>query len=124
MEMAPPICLISSQITAQTLSGGSRDEHQVMCIATWSAAVDKPNPDVVIVAEWISATERRERGLAPTTGTHRALPHRLERCGYVSVRNPDASDGYWVIGGSRQPVYAKASLSQQEQLRAARNLIP
>jgi hypothetical protein len=58
-------------------------------------------------------TERKNR---------RALPHRLERCGYVSVRNPDAADGYWVIGGSRQPVYAKASLSQQEQLRAAKEL--
>jgi hypothetical protein len=63
------------------------------------------------IAEWL--LNRRNR---------RALPHRLERCGYVSVRNPDAGDGYWVIGGSRQPVYAKASLPQQDQLRAARKL--
>ena len=63
------------------------------------------------VAEWL--TERKNR---------RALPHRLERCGYVSVRNPDAADGYWVIVGTRQPVYAKASLSQPEQVRAARIL--
>jgi len=62
-------------------------------------------------AEWLM--ERRNR---------RALPHRLERCGYVSVRNPDATDGYWVINSSRQPVYAKASLSQQDQLRAAKRL--
>jgi hypothetical protein len=61
--------------------------------------------------EWLM--ERKNR---------RALPHRLERCGYVSVRNPDAGDGYWVIGGSRQPVYAKASLPQPEQLRAAKSL--
>ena len=23
----------------------------------------------------------------------RAIPHRLERCGYVSVRNPESKDG-------------------------------
>ena len=37
-------------------------------------------------AEWLS--ERKNR---------RALPHRLERCGYVSVRNPEAKDGIWKI---------------------------
>jgi hypothetical protein len=68
------------------------------------------NPDVLTVkqltavamgesAEWL--TDRRNR---------RALPHRLERCGYVSVRNPNAGDGLWKIKGARQAVYAKASL--------------
>jgi hypothetical protein len=62
-------------------------------------------------AEWL--TDRKNR---------RTLPHRLERCGYVSIRNPDADDGYWVISGSRQPVYAKKSLPPQQQLQAAKAL--
>jgi hypothetical protein len=37
-------------------------------------------------AEWLM--ERRNR---------RAIPHRMERCGYAPVRNPDADDGRWKL---------------------------
>jgi len=57
----------------------------------------------------------------------RAIPHRLEQCGYVPVRNPYADDGLWkktnVTGGTakttRQVVYAKASLSPRDRITAA-----
>jgi hypothetical protein len=49
----------------------------------------------------------------------RAIPHKLEACGYVPVRNPDASDGLWKIAGRRQAVYARAELSEQERRAAA-----
>jgi Family of unknown function (DUF5906) len=53
----------------------------------------------------------------------RAIPHRLERCGYVFVRNPDApSDGLWRVNGQRIVIYAKKTLTHKEQLRAAREL--
>jgi hypothetical protein len=52
----------------------------------------------------------------------RIIPHRMEECGYVPVRNPDAKDGLWKIQGKRQTVYAKASLSRGEQLKAARDV--
>ena len=61
--------------------------------------------------EWL--TDRR---------TRRVIPHRLERCGYVSVRNMDAKDGYWIVDGTRQPVYAKATLPVAERYRAAAKL--
>jgi Family of unknown function (DUF5906) len=51
----------------------------------------------------------------------RVIPHRLEKCGYVPVRN-DTADGLWVINGKRQAVYAKNSLSIRERLWAARDL--
>jgi hypothetical protein len=60
--------------------------------------------------EWLS--ERKNR---------RAIPHRLEHCGYVSVKNPGAKDGYWKIG-TRQPIYARALLSATARLAAARKL--
>jgi hypothetical protein len=55
----------------------------------------------------------------------RAIPHRLETCGYVPVRNPNAADGLWkvaaVLGGpkARQVIYAKAALSPHDRLNAA-----
>jgi Family of unknown function (DUF5906) len=62
--------------------------------------------------EWLMARKNR-----------RAIPHRLERCGYVSVRNPDAkSDGQWKLKDGRQAIYVKASLSPAAAIAAARKL--
>jgi hypothetical protein len=52
----------------------------------------------------------------------RAIPHRLEKCGYVPVRNDDAKDGLWKVDGTRQVIYAKSALTTGERLKAAREL--
>lgn len=53
----------------------------------------------------------------------RAIPHRLEKCGYVPVRNPDDThDGQWRIESKRQTVYASNRLSVRDQIAAARAL--
>ena len=61
------------------------------------------------LAEWLA--DRKNR---------RVIPHRLEKCGYEPVRNPDASDGLWVIQKKRQTVYAKASKALPERIGFAR----
>jgi hypothetical protein len=61
--------------------------------------------------EWLR--DRRNR---------RVFPHRLEKCGYAPVRNPDASDGIWKIEGQRQVVYAKKSMPLRNQVLTARSL--
>ena len=61
------------------------------------------------VLEWLS--DRKNR---------RAIPHRLERAGYVPARNPDANDGLWVINSRRQVVYVRSTLSVASQQQAAR----
>jgi hypothetical protein len=53
----------------------------------------------------------------------RAVPHWLERQGYVQVRNEGDKQGYWSILSKRTPIYAKATLSPQERWRAARDLV-
>jgi Family of unknown function (DUF5906) len=63
------------------------------------------------LAEWLS--ERKSR---------RAFPHRLERCGYISVKNPEAKDGVWKIQGVRQWVYGRAELPLGRRTAAARRL--
>jgi hypothetical protein len=60
--------------------------------------------------EWL--LDRRHR---------RSIPHRMERCGYIACRNPDADDGLWKIDGRRQVLYTKASLTPEQQLQAARD---
>jgi hypothetical protein len=49
----------------------------------------------------------------------RAIPHRLNKCGYVAVHNDTAKDGFWVVGGKRQVIYARKELPVNEQFAAA-----
>ena len=49
----------------------------------------------------------------------RAIPHRLEKCGYVPVRNSTRDDGLWGICGRRQVVCAKSHLTISQQSLAA-----
>jgi hypothetical protein len=52
----------------------------------------------------------------------RAIPHRLETCGYVPVRNTGADDGLWKIGKKRQVVYGLLSVTVPERVAAAATL--
>jgi hypothetical protein len=52
----------------------------------------------------------------------RQIPHRLDGCGYVPVRNPYADDGLWKILGKRQAVYARKTLAPRDQIAAAERL--
>ena len=76
------------------------------------------NPDVLTLKQLIAAAAGETAEWLMERKNRRALPHRLERCGYVSVRNLDAKDGYWSMKGERQAVYAKASLSVAEARNA------
>jgi hypothetical protein len=53
----------------------------------------------------------------------RTIPHRLEKCGYVPIRNDTAKDGLWIVNKKRQVVHAKASLEPREQLKAAKKIV-
>jgi hypothetical protein len=53
----------------------------------------------------------------------RVIPHRLEKCGYVQVRNDSAKDGLWKINGARQAVYVKSPLSIRDRIEAANKLM-
>jgi hypothetical protein len=51
------------------------------------------------------------------------VPHRLEACGYVAVRNDGAKDGLWKALGKRQVIYAKAELALRDRIGAARRVV-
>ena len=52
----------------------------------------------------------------------RTIPHRLEHCGYVPVRNDDAEDGLFKIRKRRQVVYGRADLSVRDRHAAVTQL--
>ena len=81
------------------------------------------NPDAVTLEQLIEqAVGRDVADWLLDRKNRRAIPHRMERCGYVPVRNPDADDGLWKVVGKRQTVYAKATLAPREQIAAARSV--
>jgi hypothetical protein len=50
----------------------------------------------------------------------RIIPHRMEACGYVAVRNDGANDGKWKVAGQRRVIYAKKTLTLAKQRAAAK----
>jgi hypothetical protein len=64
------------------------------------------------IAEWLK--DRKNR---------RVIPHRLEKCGYVPVRNDTAESGLWVINGKRQVIYARKDLPERDRHKAASSFV-
>jgi hypothetical protein len=82
------------------------------------------NPEVITVKMLIDYRSDSELSYwLRDRRNRRAIPHRLERCEYVSVRNPDAADGVWKIDGVRHVVYAKVTLTPAEQLAAVTDFV-
>ena len=80
------------------------------------------NPDATTIIRITNEATGGFLGWIGDRKNRRVIPHRLERCGYVPVRNDAATDGLWKIGGSRQAVYAKTSLSVRDRICAAARL--
>jgi Family of unknown function (DUF5906) len=86
--------------------------------------IDKlKNPDALTLGQLISVATGDFAEWLMARKNRRAIPHRLERRDYTSVRNSDASDGLWKLKDGRQVVYAKASLSTAEAIKAVRKLV-
>jgi hypothetical protein len=74
---------------------------------------DMGNPDATTLIKIIwEAGSKEIAGWLKDRKNRRVIPHRLEKCGYVPVRNDaDKRDGQWKINGSRQTIYARQDLS-------------
>jgi hypothetical protein len=81
------------------------------------------NPDVVTLQQLIANAPAETAEWLMDRRNRRAIPHRMERCRYMPVRNPDAADGLWKLKAGRQAIYAKVSLTPQEQLEAAKSFV-
>jgi Family of unknown function (DUF5906) len=80
------------------------------------------NPDATTLARIITGASGDFEEWLRDRRNRRAIPHRLERCGYVPVRNDLADDGLWKLSGRRQAVYAKSALPIRDRHRAASKL--
>jgi hypothetical protein len=82
------------------------------------------NPNATTLARIINEATGEFEMWIRDRKNRRIIPHRMEKCGYVPVRNDAAKDGLWKINGARQVVYAKSALSLHDRLKAAGKLCP
>ena len=125
-EMGDMVVLGSGHRASQGIKRGYVTDMAAATYAVRDAVERAGSPDAITLDILVGnadalgltglATELRDRK------TRRALPHKMERVGYVPVRNPDASDGLFKLGDRRQAVYAKRALSPADQIRAARRI--
>jgi hypothetical protein len=79
-------------------------------------------PSAVTIAEIADQSSFELRNWLLDRRNSRATPHRLEKCGYASVRNEAAKDGYFKVEGRRCPIYARKELSPRDAIAAAQLL--
>ena len=80
-------------------------------------------PDIVTVSKIVGNAEADFSEWLKDRKNARRIPHRLEACGYVAVRNDGAKDGLWKIVGKRQVIYGKDTLTPRERIDAANRAI-
>jgi hypothetical protein len=80
------------------------------------------NPDAVTLSRLASEARNGFDTWLTERKNRRLIPHRMEQCGYVPVRNDGAKDGLWKIYRSRQVIYAKSVLSLRDRIEAAKRL--
>jgi hypothetical protein len=82
------------------------------------------SPNAVTIADIISVPDQFPlREFLTDRRNARRIPHRMEACGYVPVRNPNVKDGLWKVSRRRQVIYAKDTLTPLERAVAARHLV-
>jgi hypothetical protein len=91
--------------------------------AEFADALDKlGRPDAVTLSAILSKADVGFQMWLGDRKNRRRIPHRMDECGYVPVRNTTAVDGLWKIRGKRQAVYSTRELSLRDQLAAAESL--
>ena len=73
------------------------------------------NPDATTIARIAHGADLELSEWIKDRKNRRLIPHRLEKVGYVPVRNDDRDDGLWKLNGKRQVVYAKSALSLRDR---------
>lgn len=83
-------------------------------------------PDAVPLSRLVSAAHGAHVAIGEfmkDRRNRRAIPHRLDDCGYSPIRNSDAKDGLWKINGRREAMYGKKELTERNRFAAARLIV-
>jgi hypothetical protein len=80
-------------------------------------------PETLLIVELVAVASSELAEALVNPKHRRAIPHRLERCGYIQAPNPGSKQGLWKINGKRQMVYVATHLSPDERALAVRRRV-
>lgn len=80
-------------------------------------------PDAVTIDDVVTYATETYRDFLRDRRNSRKIPHRFDECGYTIVRNRDAADGLYKVGGRRCVIYARKTLSTRDAILAAEKLL-
>jgi hypothetical protein len=81
------------------------------------------NPDAITLARIHSVAPADFQTWLTDRKNRSRVPYRMEKCGYLQVRNENDSTGLWSINGKRQVVYVKTTLSPPARIAAVKQLV-
>jgi Family of unknown function (DUF5906) len=85
--------------------------------------LDRLNNPAAVTIERVAIEAGPELGMwMRDRRSRRQVPHRMEACGYVPVRNDHAKDGLWKLGDRRQAIYAKKTMLIRDRVAAATDM--
>jgi hypothetical protein len=83
-------------------------------------AIDKlSTPDALTLGMVATAAEPSFADWLRDRKNARRVPHKMEECGYKSVRNPNSKRGRWKVEGKDVMIYARKELSIRDAISAA-----
>lgn len=80
------------------------------------------NPAAVTLGMMADASEPSFADWLRDRKNARRVPHKVEKCGYRSVRNPNSKVGRWKVSKKDCVIYARGDLSIRDQIAAAEKL--
>jgi len=104
-------------------SGRSSTRRDPPKTPSWRTLDELGNPEVITLLQLCNCTPAAFGDYLRDRKNSRVIPHRLEECGYVRVRNAAAEDGQWKVGGKRQAIYGRADLPLCERYAAAAAMV-
>ncbi|MDW9896313.1 hypothetical protein GOB10_11070 [Sinorhizobium meliloti] len=130
---------VAAYLRSVDLSGFNAKKPPPKTAAFWEIVTTELNPEVALLKETIEhmgkppvVTISRIVAKTPLESpleawlndpkNRRQIPKNMDRAGYVKLANPNADDGFWVIGSKRTVVYARKDISFQARLSAANEL--
>jgi hypothetical protein len=84
---------------------------------------DLGNPDAVTLDEVIEKAGGDFQEWLRDRRNRRQIPHRLEACGYVKVRNEAVEDGMFHFNGRRRAIYVRAKLTRKQRKVVVQELL-
>lgn len=77
------------------------------------------NPDAVTLSAIATVAESSFADWLRDRKNARRVPHKMEECGYRSVRNPNSQRGRWKVDGRDMMIYTRKEMSIRDATRAA-----